>query len=178
MHPGLKVRLLGETIKLPATDRLSGEEVTSPPAATFSETDSSAKIAAVGSRARPSAGNNALPNSSTNILIENHIKRVASASKKRLVLRNNTQISSETQEPRVILGESNKRTSFFTMMDSEDAISEREDSASAERQPNLGQNCLVLTDSNDYRRISDATNADSTLSNTRSAGAVADQDLT
>jgi hypothetical protein len=35
--------------------------------------------------------------------------------------------------PRVILDESNKKESFFTMMDSEDTISERNDSISPRR---------------------------------------------
>lgn len=39
-------------------------------------------------------------------------------------------INAAVDAPRVILDESNKKTSFFTMMDSEDTISERNDSIS------------------------------------------------
>lgn len=84
----MKARL-GETTKL--ADRLLNvtcEGVSSPKP--LPSTGASVVFAAVGSRSRPTAvGTNGIATNSTNILIENHVKRVTSASKRRLVLRNN-----------------------------------------------------------------------------------------
>lgn len=74
------------------------ENMVSPKTSThpFAQTGVSIGFAALGSRSRPVVDVNVMPTSSTNILIENHVKRVTSASKRRLVLRNNNQISCET----------------------------------------------------------------------------------